>query len=187
MDKKTHILKIATALFAVNGFEATPVRKIAAESGLSVPGMFHYFSSKEELLFDIMIGFMEEAYKLLYEIIESEADPECKLERLCSFYVERYAAHQDELTILNSEGKSLSPEHRKTFMKKQRVYVEALENIFRGFTECGIIKPLNHTVLTFLFYGMVHWTSTWYDPRGAISPDALGKIISEVFLHGIVV
>ena len=157
MDKKAHILKIATALFAVNGFEATPVRKIATESGLSAPGMFHYFTSKEEILFEIMIGFMEEAYKRLYEIIESEDDPVCKLERLCSFYVGRYAAHQDELTILNSEGKSLTPEHRKTFIKKQRVYVEALENILHGFTERGIIKPIHHTVLTFLFYGMVYF------------------------------
>lgn len=185
MDKREHILKVATGLFAAKGFEATPVRRIAMESGLSVPGMFHYFVSKEEILFSIMIGFMEEAYKRLEEMIQSDMDPITKLETLCSFYVQRYAAHQDELTILNSEGKSLTPKHRKTFTKKQRIYVEALERIFREFSEKGIIKRINHSVLTFLFYGMVHWTSTWYDPRGNVSPEELGRIISEVFLKGI--
>lgn len=187
MYKREHILKAATSLFAAKGFEATPVRRIAAESGLSVPGMFHYFASKEEILFEIMIGFMEDAYKRLEEIIQADMDPVEKLKTLCTFYVQRYSAHQDELTILNSEGKSLTPEHRKTFCKKQRFYVEALESIFREFSEKGIIRPINNSVLTFIFYGMVHWTSTWYDPRGAISPEELGKLISEVFLNGILV
>ena len=186
MDKRSLILRVSTALFAARGFEATPVRKIAAEAGLSVPGMFYYFSSKEEILFEIMIGFMEEAYKRLEEIIRSEIDPVTKLEQLCSFYVRRYAAHQEELTILNSEGKSLLPEHRKIFIEKQRIYVEALENILGEFSEKGIIKPIDRAVLTFIFYGMVHWTSSWYDRHGKVSPEELGKIISEVFLHGII-
>ncbi|MEA2040064.1 MAG: TetR/AcrR family transcriptional regulator [Thermodesulfobacteriota bacterium] len=186
MEKRPLILKVATALFAARGFEATPVRKIAADAGLSVPGMFYYFSSKEEILFEIMIGFMEEAYKRLEAIIRSDEDPVKKLEQLCSFYVRRNAAHQEELTILNSEGKSLSPEHRKIFIEKQRFYVEALENILGRLAEQGAIKPIGHAVLTLIFYGMVHWTYTWYDRNGEVSPDELGKIISEVFLHGII-
>ncbi|MFZ7111899.1 MAG: TetR/AcrR family transcriptional regulator [Desulfatiglandales bacterium] len=183
--KKDGILTVATVLFAANGFEATSVRRIASESGLSVPGMFHYFASKEEILAQIIFGFIEEAYLRLNEIIQSDLDPESKLRTLCSFYVQRYASHQNELTILNSEGKSLSPKHQKDFVEKQRIYLEALENIFQEFTEQGILKPLNHVVLSFLFYGMVGWTSTWYNPKGLVSPKELGDIISEVFLHGI--
>ncbi|MBN2125100.1 MAG: TetR family transcriptional regulator [Deltaproteobacteria bacterium] len=185
MDKRSIILKVATALFASKGFEATPVRRIAAEAGLSVPGMFYYFSSKEEILFEIMVGFMDEAYKRLDEIIHSDTDPVEKLEGLCSFYVQRYAAHQDELKILNSEGKSLSRDHLKTFVDKQRIYVKSLETILSELSERGTIKPIDHVVLTFIFYGMVHWTSTWYHRNGKVSPEELGSIISEVFLHGI--
>lgn len=185
MDKRETILKAATSLFAANGFEATSVRRIASESGLSVPGMFHYFSSKEEILAAIMFGIMEEAFARLQEIIDSDSDPEKKLETLCAFYVERYASHQDELTILISERRSLTPQHQKIFIDRQRIYIEALENIIHKFTEEGIIKPLNHVVLTFLFYGMVGWTTTWYNPKGTITPEELGEIISEVFLHGI--
>ena len=185
MGKKERILKVAATLFAANGFEATSVRRIASESGLSVPGMFHYFASKEEILAQIIFSFIEDAYLRLNKIIESDLDPENKLKSLCSFYVQRYASHQNELTILNSEGKSLTPKHQKDFVKKQRIYLEVLENIFQEFTKQGILKPLNHVVLSFLFYGMVGWTSTWYNPKGSVSPKELGDIISEVFLHGI--
>ncbi|MBN2124142.1 MAG: TetR family transcriptional regulator [Deltaproteobacteria bacterium] len=185
IEKKALILKVATSLFAANGFEATPVRRIAAEAGLSVPGMFYYFPSKEEILFEIMIGFMEEAFRRLEEIMKSDMDPVAKLEKLCSFYVERYAAHQNELTILNSEGKSLSLDHRKIFIDKQRIYVDAIQKILHELTEKGITKPIDGSVLTFLFYGMVHWTSAWYNRKGRISPEQLGGIVSEVFLRGI--
>ena len=132
-----------------------------------------------------MFGFIEEAYLRLSEIIASDLGPENKLKTLCRFYVQRYAAHQNELTLLNSEGKSLTLEHQKEFVKKQRIYLEALENIFQEFIKNGILKPLNRVVLSFLFYGMVGWTSTWYNPKGPVSPEELGDIISEVFLHGI--
>jgi AcrR family transcriptional regulator len=185
MDRKALILKVATDLFADKGFEATSVRKIAAESGLSVPGMFHYFSTKEEILYEIMIDFMEDVYDNITEIIKSDNDPVRKLELLCTYYVQKYTARQEELIILNSEGKSLTPKHRKSFIKKQRIYVEAIVKVINELTRKKIAKPMNNVVLTFLFYGMVHWTSTWYDSSGEVSPEKLGKIVSEVFLHGI--
>jgi AcrR family transcriptional regulator len=185
MDRKALILKVATGLFADKGFEATSVRKLAAESGLSVPGMFHYFSTKEEILYEIMINFMEDVYKNITEIMKSDKDPVQKLELLCTYYVQKYTAHQEELIILNSEGKALTTNHRKLFIKKQRIYVEAIEKIINELTIKKIAKPMNNVVLTFLFYGMVHWTSTWYDSSGEISPEKLGEIVSEVFLHGI--
>lgn len=185
MDRKALILKIATGLFADKGFKATSVRKIAAESGLSVPGMFHYFSTKEEILYEIMTRFMEDVYDSIIEITKSDNDPVQKLELLCTYYVQKYTGHQEELIILNSEGKSLTPNHQKSFVEKQRIYVEAIEKIIDELTLKKIVKPMNNVILTFLFFGMVHWTSTWYDSSGEISPEKLGEIVSEVFLHGI--
>lgn len=185
MDKRALIIKVATHLFAAKGFEATSVRKIASDSGLSVPGMFHYFSTKEDILYEIMINFIEDAYSYINEILNSDIDSVQKLELLCTYYVQKYTEHQEELTILNSEGKSLTPKHRKSFIKKQQVYVEAFKEIINELAEKKIAKQINHSVMAFLFYGMVHWTSTWYDNSGDVSPEKLGKIVSEVFLHGI--
>lgn len=185
MDKRAFIIKVATDLFATKGFEATSVRKIAADSGLSVPGMFHYFSTKEEILYEIMFNFIEDGYTKVTEIINSEVDPAKKLELLCDYYVQKYTTRQDELVILSFEGKSLTPEHQKQFVKKQRNVVKAIGKFFNELIRQNKVKSINPTVLTFLFYGMVHWTSTWYNKKGEVSPEKLGKIVREVFLHGI--
>lgn len=185
MSKRETILRVATRLFAAKGFDGTSVRKIAEEADLSVAGMFHYFPSKEEILNKIMIGFMDEGYKKLQEIYNSKRDPTDKLEEVCKFYVEHYAGHKDQLTILVSEGKSLSLEHRRVFLDKQRIYVEALKRLFEDLAKEGLLKPIDPSVLAFTFFGMVHWTYSWYNPRGQMGPEELGRMFSEVFLRGI--
>lgn len=185
MTKRDKILEAATKLFAAKGFEQTSVRKIAEEVGLSVPGMFHYVPSKEEMLNEIMIGFMDEGYKKLMEIYNSAMGPIEKLERVCKFYVEYYAGHKDQLTILVSEEKSLSPKHRRNFVDKQRIYVKALKRLFSDLAKEDMLKSIDHSVISFIFFGMVNYTYTWYNPRGTVGPDALGDIFSEVFLRGV--
>jgi AcrR family transcriptional regulator len=184
MTKKDKILEASTRLFAAKGFEKTSVRKIAEEVGLSVPGMFHYVPSKEEMLNEIMIGFMEEGYKRLMEIYNSAMGSVEKLEAVCKFYVGYYAGHKDQLTILISEEKSLSQKHRQAFIKKQRIYVEALKKLFSDLAIDGLLKPIDPSVAAFIFFGMVHWTYSWYSPQGKMGPDELGDIFSEVFLRG---
>jgi AcrR family transcriptional regulator len=185
MTKRDMILQAATRLFAAMGFEKTSVRKIAEEVGLSVPGMFHYVPSKEEMLNEIMIGFMDEGYKRLMEIYNSAMDPVEKLEAVCKFYVEYYAGHKDQLTILVTEGKSLSPKHRRNFVDKQRVYVKALKGLLGDLAKADLLNPIDTSVLTFIFFGMVNYTYTWYNPQSAMGPDALGDAFSQVFLRGV--
>jgi AcrR family transcriptional regulator len=187
MSSKERILKIATKLFALKGFDGTSVRSIAVRAGLSVPGMFHYFSSKEEILYEIMTTFMDSAYKKIMEIYNVDNDPIEKLSQICRFYVEQYAGHKHQLTILISERKSLIPEHREICIAKERDYVKALENLFKQLAKRKLLKRIDHSVLAFIFFGMVHWTHRWYNPeaKGGIGPNQLGRIFSEVFLRGI--
>ncbi|MCJ7545489.1 MAG: TetR/AcrR family transcriptional regulator [Deltaproteobacteria bacterium] len=185
MSKKEAILKAATKMFAAQGFERTPVRKIAEKVDLSVPGMFHYFPSKEDILNDIMINFMDEGYRKLKEINNDALAPVEKVEGFCKFYVDHYAGNQELLTILVSEWKYLSREHRQQFFDKQRIYVDALKKHFSDLAEQGLLKPIDPSILTLMFFGMVLWTSNWYDPRGKMGLEELGSIFREVFLRGV--
>ncbi len=186
-SNRRKILRTAAALFASKGFEGTSVRNIAEKSGISVPGMFYYFSSKEMILFEIMTSFMDDAYKKMMAIHNSDIDPVEKLNEICKFYVEHYAGHKNELTILVSERKSLDPKHRQICIAKERDYVRALKSLFKDLADRNQLKPINHSVLAFIFFGMVHWTYRWYHPKlkKGIGPNQLGRIFSEVFLRGI--
>jgi AcrR family transcriptional regulator len=186
-SNRRRILKAATDLFASKGFDGTSVRSIAEKSGISVPGMFYYFPSKEMILYEIMTTCMDNAYRKILEIYGSDTDPVEKLSEVCKFYVEQYAGQKNELTILISEMKSLDSRHRQICIEKERDYVRALKSLFKDLDEQKRLKPINHSILTFIFFGMVHWTYQWYNPKAkkGIGPGELGRIFSEIFLSGI--
>jgi AcrR family transcriptional regulator len=185
MTRRKKILEVAKRLFASKGYDGTSIRKIAKESGLSVAGMFHYFSSKEEILNDIIADFVDQGYDQLHEISKSDKPPIEKIEEICKFYVRHLAGHKNELTILVTEAKSLAPEHRKMFLEKQHIYIDALKGLLQELECEGQLKSVKSSILAHLFFGMVNWTYSWYQKKGEMGLKELEATITDVFLRGI--
>lgn len=54
VDKYEHILKAASEVFLVNGFEKSTVQEIAVKAGIGKGTIYEYFSSKEELFGQVL-------------------------------------------------------------------------------------------------------------------------------------
>ncbi|AKZ60110.1 putative transcriptional regulator [Streptomyces ambofaciens ATCC 23877] len=52
--KRSEILHAALEIFAAEGYRGTSLRKVAAQCNLSLPGLMHYFDSKEDLLTQVL-------------------------------------------------------------------------------------------------------------------------------------
>jgi AcrR family transcriptional regulator len=52
--KRREILEVALEIFAEEGYRGTSLRKVAAQCNLSLPGLMHYFDSKEDLLTQVL-------------------------------------------------------------------------------------------------------------------------------------
>ncbi|MBF9066479.1 TetR/AcrR family transcriptional regulator [Streptacidiphilus fuscans] len=52
--KRAEILTVALEIFAAEGYRGTSLRKVAERCGLSLPGVMHYFESKEDLLVQVL-------------------------------------------------------------------------------------------------------------------------------------
>jgi AcrR family transcriptional regulator len=52
--KRAEILRAALEIFAAEGYRGTSLRKVAARCNLSLPGLMHYFDSKEDLLTQVL-------------------------------------------------------------------------------------------------------------------------------------
>jgi AcrR family transcriptional regulator len=61
------LLEVALRLFAVQGFEATSIRTIATEAGISLGLLYNYFKSKDELLEAIFKRGVEDIHASLKE------------------------------------------------------------------------------------------------------------------------
>lgn len=52
--KREEILRLALEIFSQEGYRGTSLREVARAAKLSLPGLMHYFNSKEELLAAIL-------------------------------------------------------------------------------------------------------------------------------------
>ncbi|WP_157251291.1 TetR/AcrR family transcriptional regulator [Nonomuraea typhae] len=52
--RRTQILQAARDLFSVRGYRGASMRDVAAEVGLTLAGVLHYFPSKEDLLAEVL-------------------------------------------------------------------------------------------------------------------------------------
>jgi len=95
-DKRRLILDAAVRVFARQGFHTCRVSDIADEAGVAYGLVYHYFSSKEQILdtlflerWDVMLGAIAEADA-------SDRAPEEKLETIAGFIIDSYR-HDPEL------------------------------------------------------------------------------------------
>jgi TetR/AcrR family fatty acid metabolism transcriptional regulator len=122
-DKRRQILDAAVRVFASRGFHACRVSDIADEAGVAYGLVYHYFSSKDEVLDTV---FLERWNVLLDVIREADAGDGAardKLERIAGFIVDSYAHDPDVMKVIivevtraaNSFGRTHLPKIREAY------------------------------------------------------------------------
>jgi AcrR family transcriptional regulator len=178
---------VIARLFAQRGYHSTSVREIARELGLNPSSLYHYFRSKEEILFTLMNDAMDAALATLDRICAAPLSPEEKLKRVLGFYTQYYAGNQERLTLLVNEMDSLSEDHRRVLIQKQRKYVALIRSILEELSAAERLKSIHPNVVIFAFFGMVHYTIKWYQPQGPVGLEELADSFWEILTRGILV
>ncbi|SFS52674.1 TetR/AcrR family transcriptional regulator [Paenibacillus sp. 453mf] len=96
---KEQILKAAKKLFSSQGYEATTVRQICEEAGVSLALVSYHFGGKEKVFFALFDPIRETTQNHLYDL----SKPLAALTDFCrSFVLFRYEEHE-LITILQQE------------------------------------------------------------------------------------
>ena len=185
LKKSKEIQSIVARLFAQKGYHSTSMREIAREVGMNQSSLYHYFKSKENILFRLMDDAVDDALATLDEICATDIPPQDKLNKVLGFYTRYYAGDQERLMLLVNEINSLSESSRQILVKKQRQYVNLIRSIINELAAEHEIKEVDPTVAVFAFFGMVHYTVKWYRKEGAIGLDELADSFSEILTGGI--
>ena len=129
VDKRRQILDAAVRVFARQGFHATRVSDIADEAGVAYGLVYHYFSSKDQVLNELFI----ERWSLLLAAIE-EADktgtsPREKLGAVATFIFDSYRHDPELMKVIivevtraaNSFGRTHLPEIRRAYQSIAKI------------------------------------------------------------------
>jgi AcrR family transcriptional regulator len=116
--RQSQIVEAACKLFFKKGFHGTSIREIASESGMSMGQLYHYISSKDDILFLVAKHMQELWYEYLVEFgFEETEEPLSRLIRALRSSVEFPAKNKKLLQFIYTESKYLGKEHLDVILK----------------------------------------------------------------------
>jgi AcrR family transcriptional regulator len=185
--KREQILDVAAGCFARQSFPAASMNDIAAACGTSKARLYHYYDSKDAILFDLLDRYTQ---RLLALIGESEARAQRKnlsernaLHELVRAFLAEYETSATRHAALVSDTKFLGEHQRELILNRQRDVVAAFTRFLRrAYPER--ITPGNQTALTMMLFGMINWTFTWLRPGGPMSYAAFADEVVAVLEQG---
>ncbi|HSG82146.1 MAG TPA: helix-turn-helix domain-containing protein, partial [Gemmatimonadota bacterium] len=86
-EKLDRLLDTAAEIFAEKGYHHASIRDLSKRAGVSLSGLYYYFSSKEELLFMIQDRSLRKVLAELRTKLEDLKNPEEKLRALVHNHV----------------------------------------------------------------------------------------------------
>src|SRR5215210_1462518 len=186
-DKKLeHILRTSARIFAEKSYHSTSMREISRESGVSLAGLYHYCTSKEELLFLIQDHCFGRVSERLEQRIKTVRDPFEKLRILIDNHLSFFAANMAEMKVLSHEAESLAGDLHKHVTTKKERYARLARRILKEIQQQQDSSRIDLTVATYALFGMMNWIYNWYDPRGKLRVSELVDNVTRLFLHGFV-
>jgi TetR/AcrR family transcriptional regulator, fatty acid metabolism regulator protein len=155
-DKRRQILDAAIRVFARQGFHATRVSDIADEAGVAYGLVYHYFSSKDEVLNEL---FLERWSLLLAAIEEADrnaATPREKLGAVATFIFESYRHDPDLMKVIIVEVTRAANSFGRTHLEEIRRAYESIAKIVEDGQAAGAFRAdVAPDFASMSFYGAV--------------------------------
>lgn len=181
-DRKELIVDRAARLFASKSFLGTSITDIARACNFSKSLLYHYYDSKETLLAAVMSSHIDRLEEIVEEIVAGPGTPCERLRLLLRRFMTEYANAASKQKVLLNELAHLPESESRMIVRKQRRIVENVQELL---TQCKEGLGSDHgraRASTMLLFGMINWTSNWYNPSGSLRPHEIADMASDLLI-----
>lgn len=166
-------LPAALAAFLQYGYHGSTMREIARRAGLSVPGVYHYYASKQDMLVAILDLTMDD---LLARSRAARADGTDVVQRF-SHLVECLAlfhTHRRELGFVGaSEMRSLEEPQRERLAESRRLQQRMIDVEVQEACDAGLFAVARPRDAARAVVTMCTGLAQWFDPSGPVTPEGV--------------
>lgn len=184
--KRAHILKTAASVFADTGFARASMSQVAKSCGISKANIYHYYESKDALLFDILDTYLRALRNRIHSLPLEGLLP---AEQLRLITVETLNAYQgmDAEHKIQMEGIRLLNMDQQTVLKGyQRDLVNQMSSVIAATAPDifdGDATKLRSTVMS--VFGMLNWFFMWNSNADEAARADYGNLVTQLTLGGV--
>jgi TetR/AcrR family transcriptional regulator, fatty acid metabolism regulator protein len=161
VDKRRLILDAAVRVFARQGFHTCRVSDVADEAGVAYGLVYHYFSSKDEILDTLFVERWGILLKAIQEADAEDISPREKLYAIASFIVDSYRHDPDLMKVIIVEVTRAANTFGRTHLPQIREAYDQIAAIVQRAQHDGAFRAdITPDFAALAFYGMVEQVLT---------------------------
>jgi AcrR family transcriptional regulator len=176
-DMKAKVLTAARELFYERGFNAVSIDAIGAKVGITGPGVYRHYGSKDNLL----MAVLEDGHQRMQARVKALPD-EHDLEQLVRAHVNHAIDNPDVMSIWYAEARHLPDQIRQAHGDAQRRFMESF--VVALLKREPQLDPEEAKLMIVAMLGMVVHTATYFQKHDV--PDQRKReILTEMALRSV--
>lgn len=181
------IIDTAVKIFHRKGYRAATLDDVAHELGLTRPAIYHYVSSKEDLLSQIYLQALASFFDTIYEITAMDLTPPEKLKIFIYRHLKTVVIENLSMfTVFFSEENQLPEGDFQKIRKEKRKFTRVVENIIIEGMQQGYFRRVNPQLQANAIIGMCNWLYRWYKPgKSSFTPDEIMDQFTSLLENGL--
>jgi AcrR family transcriptional regulator len=160
------MLNVAADTFAQMGYPSATMAEIARRCGVSKSLLYHYYDSKDAMLYDMLHSYMSKLRELVDSVSPLKLAAKDALAETVRRFVREYEHSRTRHIVLLNDVKFLPEQQREEVLNLERLVVQKFADLVANTYNTD---PERAKVLTMCVFGMINWTFTWLKPGGTIS------------------
>ena len=189
LDKSLRIQRIidtATELFYKKGYRATTLDDVAKKIGVTKAALYHYVSSKENLLSIIYMQALESIFRNTNKMAVMNLPPDKKLRLIIGNHIKNISIKSlPILSVFFAEENQLSSTDLKGIQNEKKKYNQMIENIIEEGIEQGLFRATDPKLQAYGILGMCNWIYKWYKAgQTPYTPDQIADHIINLLEKG---
>lgn len=185
-EKRIMILRNAARVFAREGCSRASMNMIAQECGFSKANIYHYYDSKDAIIFDILDTYLSALKARLYGLPLEGLSAADQLHQLLSETLRAYQGMDDEHKI-QTEGIPLLPLPQQEILRSyQRDIVGLMSAVLKDIapeTFCNAPDTLRSATMS--IFGMLNWFYMWNREAGSAAREDYANLVQKLTLGGV--
>jgi AcrR family transcriptional regulator len=185
-EKRAQILKSAAKVFAEAGFDRASMTQLARECGISKANIYHYYDSKDAVLFGVLDTYLSELRDRVCGVDVSVLSPDQRLRRIVSEILLAYQGADHEHQVQISAMGALPEDQQKLLRAYQRELVQVVSDALAAVAPTTLAQDSEKLrSATMSVFGMLNWYYMWNSGAGSDAREAYADVVANLTLGGV--
>ncbi|OEH53442.1 TetR family transcriptional regulator [Oceanobacillus sp. E9] len=181
------IIQVSIPLFDTHGYSETSIQDIVDAIGVTKGTFYYYYKSKQELLKDINLTYIQNLLLAQEEILNNNTQTyKEKLYNNVLLIIRNIRKQRQSARIFAREIRHLQGENLEIVRHIRNKFRNNTQSIITKGIEAGEFnKNIRPDILTLGILGITNWSYYWFNPDGEVSEKQLTNYYMELILNGI--